>query len=36
MLPHTQVSSSGSADLHALVMAVVDAGKPFPSPATLP
>jgi hypothetical protein len=31
-----QVSSSGSADLHALVMFVVDAGKPFSSPATLP
>jgi hypothetical protein len=31
-----QVSSSGSADLHALVMFVVDATKPFSSPATLP
>lgn len=28
-----QVSSSGSADLHALVMFVVDAGRPFSSPA---
>jgi hypothetical protein len=31
-----QVSSSGSADLHALVMFVVDANRPFSSPATLP
>ena len=31
-----QVSSSGAADLHALVMFVVDANKPFSSPATLP
>jgi quercetin dioxygenase-like cupin family protein len=31
-----QVSSSGSTDLHALVMFVVDAMKPFSSPATLP
>jgi hypothetical protein len=31
-----QVSSSGSTDLHALVMFVVDASKPFSSPATLP
>jgi hypothetical protein len=31
-----QVSSSGTADLHALVMFVVDAGKPFSSPTTLP
>jgi hypothetical protein len=31
-----QVSSSGSADLHALVMFVLDATKPFSSPATLP
>lgn len=31
-----QVSSSGSTDLHALVMFVVDAGKPFSSPATVP
>jgi hypothetical protein len=31
-----QVSSSGTSDLHALVMFVVDAGKPFSSPATLP
>jgi hypothetical protein len=31
-----QVSSSGSVDLHALVMFVVDASKPFSSPATLP
>jgi len=31
-----QVSSSGAADLHALVMFVVDANKPFSVPATLP
>jgi hypothetical protein len=31
-----QVSSSGSVDLHALVMFVLDATKPFSSPATLP
>ncbi|MGH8066231.1 MAG: cupin domain-containing protein [Candidatus Entotheonellia bacterium] len=31
-----QVSSSGSADLHALVMFVVDADRPFSSPAELP
>jgi hypothetical protein len=31
-----QVSSSGSTDLHALVMFVVDASKPFSSPATMP
>jgi hypothetical protein len=31
-----QVSSSGSADLHALVMFVVDATRPFSSPSTLP
>ncbi len=31
-----QVSSSGATDLHALVMFVVDAGRPFSSPATLP
>ncbi|MEP7101574.1 MAG: cupin domain-containing protein [Burkholderiales bacterium] len=31
-----QVSSSGAADLHALVMFVVDAAKPFSVPATLP
>lgn len=31
-----QVSSCGSTDLHALVMFVVDAAKPFSSPATLP
>ena len=31
-----QVSSSGSSDLHALVMFVVDATKPFSSPAKLP
>jgi quercetin dioxygenase-like cupin family protein len=31
-----QVSSSGSTDLHALVMFVVDATRPFSSPATLP
>ena len=31
-----QVSSSGSTDLHSLVMFVVDATKPFSSPATFP
>jgi hypothetical protein len=31
-----EVSSSGSTNLHALVMFVVDADKPFSSPATLP
>jgi len=31
-----QVSSSGATDLHALVMFVVDADKPFSSPATFP
>lgn len=31
-----QVSSSGAADLHALVMFTVDASKPFSSPARLP
>jgi quercetin dioxygenase-like cupin family protein len=31
-----QVSSSGSEDLHALVMFVVDATKPFSTPAALP
>ncbi len=31
-----QVSSSGTDDLHALVMFVVDATKPFSSPAVLP
>jgi hypothetical protein len=31
-----QVSSSGQSDLHALVMFVVDADKPFSTPATLP
>jgi hypothetical protein len=31
-----QVSSTGSTDLHALVMFVVDATKSFSSPATLP
>ncbi len=31
-----QVSSCGSTDLHALVMFVVDATKPFSSPATFP
>jgi hypothetical protein len=31
-----QVSSTGTTDLHALVMFVVDAGKPFSSPATIP
>lgn len=31
-----QVSSTGATDLHALVMFLVDASKPFSSPATLP
>jgi len=31
-----QVSSSGSTDLHALVMFVVDARRPFSSPASFP
>ena len=31
-----QVSSSGAADLRSLVMFVVDAARPFSSPATLP
>jgi hypothetical protein len=31
-----EVSSTGAADLHALVMFVVDATKPFSSPATMP
>ncbi len=31
-----QVSSSGTSDLNALVMFVVDATKPFSSPATMP
>jgi hypothetical protein len=31
-----QVSSSGATDLHALVMFVVDANKPFSTPAVLP
>lgn len=31
-----QVSSSGSSDLRSLVMFVVDAARPFSSPATLP
>ena len=31
-----QVSSSGTSDLHALVMFVVDASKPFSSPAKFP
>lgn len=31
-----QVSSSGATDLHALVMFVVDAKRPFSSPAVLP
>jgi hypothetical protein len=31
-----QVSSSGTTDLHALVMFVVDANKPFSSPAAIP
>jgi hypothetical protein len=32
----TEVSSSGSTSLHALVMFVVDANRPFSTPATLP
>jgi hypothetical protein len=31
-----QVSSSGTTDLHALVLFVVDANKPFSSPAAIP
>ncbi len=31
-----QVSSTGDTDLHALVMFVVDAGRPFSSPSQLP
>ena len=31
-----QVSSTGSTDLHALVMFVVDAGRPFSTPGALP
>jgi len=31
-----QVSSTGESDLHALVMFVVDAGRPFSSPSQLP
>jgi hypothetical protein len=31
-----EVSSTGTADLHALVMFVMDATKPFSSPATMP
>lgn len=31
-----QVSSSGETNLHALVMFVVDAGRPFSSPASVP
>jgi len=31
-----QVSSSGSTDLHSLVMFVLDATKPFSSPAKFP
>jgi hypothetical protein len=31
-----EVSSSGTTDLNALVMFVVDATKPFSSPATMP
>jgi hypothetical protein len=31
-----QVSSSGATDLHSLVMFVVDAGRPFSTPAKLP
>jgi len=34
--PTMQVSSSGSTDLHALVMFVVDAKRPFSPPAALP
>jgi quercetin dioxygenase-like cupin family protein len=30
-----EASSSGTADLHELIMFVVDPGKPFASPATL-
>jgi hypothetical protein len=30
------VSSSGSTDLHSLVMFVVDAARPFSAPAKLP
>lgn len=30
-----QVSSSGTTDLHALVMFVVDANRPFSTPAKL-
>jgi len=32
----TEISSSGTGDLNALVMFVVDATKPFSSPATMP
>ena len=31
-----QVTSTGTADLHALVMFVLDAGKPFSTPAKMP
>jgi hypothetical protein len=31
-----QVSSTGSTDLHALVMFVVDATRPFSTPTTFP
>jgi hypothetical protein len=31
-----QVSSTGTTELHALVMFIVDASKPFSSPATIP
>ena len=31
-----QVWSSGTTDLHSLVMFVVDATRPFSSPATMP
>ena len=31
-----QVASSGAVDLHALVLFVVDASRPFSSPASLP
>lgn len=31
-----QISSSGTTDLHGLVMFVVDATRPFSSPATFP
>jgi hypothetical protein len=31
-----EVSSSGSSDLNALVMFIVDATQPFSAPATMP